>query len=76
MHLARWLRLSTLVLLVTACDDLNKPLGHPKSPSFPPESSSSSSSTGGVSSDGGTTPDGGPSAPAPTITPQPGDIQI
>jgi hypothetical protein len=61
-------------LTVLACDDLNRPMGHPKSPPLTPESSSSS--TGGVpSGDGGVTPEGGPST-APTIQPQPGDIQI
>lgn len=63
------------LLLLTACDDLNRPMGHPRSPTFPPESSSSSS-TGGVPSDGGVTSDGAIPGPAPTITPQPGDIQI
>jgi hypothetical protein len=64
----RWL---WTILLVTACDDLNRPMGHPKSPSLTPESSSSSSS-GGVTTDAGTaTPDG-----APSIQPQPGDIQL
>jgi hypothetical protein len=70
----RWL---FALLLLTACDDLNRPMGHPKSPSLTPESSSSS--TGGMpssSSDAGaTSPEGGP-ATAPTVTAQPGDIQI
>ena len=63
----RWL---WTILLLTACDDLNRPMGHPKSPSLTPESSSSSSS-GGITTDGGITPEGGPA-----IQPQPGDIQI
>jgi hypothetical protein len=70
----RWL---WTILLLTACDDLNRPMGHPKSPGLTPESSSSSSSGGSNfgTTDAGPNSDGGPGA-APTVTPQPGDIQI
>ena len=62
--------LATPFLLTTGCDQLNKPLS----------TSSSSSSSGGrsaTSADGGddlAAHEGG--APAPTITAQPGDIQL
>lgn len=66
--------LSVGVALI-GCDDLNRPMGHPKSPSLTPESSSSS--TGGMPSDGGAAwPEAGGPSTAPTIQPQPGDIQI
>jgi hypothetical protein len=72
-------RLFALLLLtvsLVACDDLNRPMGHPKSPSLTPESSSSSSGGMPSSTDGGTpSPEAGPGT-APTVQPQPGDIQI
>ena len=57
-------------LAMTGCDQLNKPIGSP--------SSSSSSSSGGASTrgDGGDLSDEGGASPAPTITAQPGDIQL
>lgn len=66
----RWL---FTLLLLTACDDLNRPMGHPTSPrplNAPP--------TSGSAGDGGapTTDDAAAPSPAPTITAQPGDIQI
>jgi hypothetical protein len=62
------------VLCLWACDDLNRPLGHPQSPGA---SSSSSSSSGSAASDAGApSSDMDAAAPAPTITPQPGDIQL
>ena len=62
---------ATPFVLTTGCDQLNKPLS----------TSSSSSSSGGrsatTSADGGDDSLGGEGgAPAPTITAQPGDIQL
>ena len=60
---------TSLALMTTACDQLNRPMST--------SSSSSSSSSGGASATGGDAGDGnegGSSAPA--ITAQPGDIQL
>lgn len=62
---------ATLLLALTlgACDQLNKPIGHPSG-----SSSSGGSST--TSADGGELAAEGGASPAPTITAQPGDIQL
>jgi len=71
--MSRALLFIVLYLSVSACDDLNRPLGHPQSPG-----ASSSSSSGSAASDAGapSSSDMDAAAPAPTITPQPGDIQL
>jgi hypothetical protein len=57
-----------VVLAAAACDDLNKPIGVPRSPGARPPN---------ANADGGNdASDDGSPMPAPTITPQPGDIQI
>jgi hypothetical protein len=61
------------VLGTTGCDQLNKPLGHPQSPSLT-SSSSSSSGDGGSDFEGGMRNDD--DAPIPGIKAQPGDIQL
>lgn len=58
--------LTALALATAACDQLNRPFGSPSS-------SSSSGSTASVDA-GDEDDDGG--APAPTITAEPGDIQL
>jgi hypothetical protein len=61
--------LATLsALTLAACDQLNKPIGHP--------SGSSSSGSATTSADGGELSGEGGAAPAPSITAQPGDIQL
>ena len=62
------------LLFVVGCDDLNKPMKTPKAPFS--TSSSSSSSSGAAATDGGDGPDGGSPSTVPSVTPQPGDIQI
>lgn len=62
---------TSLALMTTACDQLNRPLGKPSSSS----SSSGSSGSSGASTDGGDGANEG-ATPAPTITAQPGDIQL
>ncbi|OJY25321.1 MAG: hypothetical protein BGO98_04175 [Myxococcales bacterium 68-20] len=59
---------TSLALMTTACDQLNRPLGKPSS-------SSSSSGSSAAGTDGGDGSNEGGS-PAPTITAQPGDIQL
>jgi hypothetical protein len=68
----RWL---LTLLLLTACDDLNKPM-RPLSPGSSSSSSSSSGSAGAADAGATTTEDGAAPSPAPTITAQPGDIHI
>jgi hypothetical protein len=58
-----------VVLAAAACDDLNKPIGVPRSPGARPPSNASTDGGGDANDEGG-------AMPAPTITPQPGDIQI
>ncbi len=59
-----------VVLAAAACDDLNKPIGVPRSPGAKPP-------PGNVNSDAGdATDDGSAPTPMPTITAAPGDIQI
>ena len=60
---------TSVALMTTACDQLNRPLGKPSS------SSSSSSGSSATSTDGGDGSNEG-GAPAPAITAQPGDIQL
>ena len=62
-----------LVCLLCACDDLNKPMAHPVSPrgpanTMPPDGGAPAAAEG---ADGAAPP-----GPAPTITAQPGDIQL
>ncbi len=59
--------------LLTACEQLNTPMGHP---SGNLSSSSGSSSSGGPSSDGGLTSGSADGSAAPVITAQPGDVQL
>ncbi len=66
------LALATAVAL-TACEQLNTPMGHPSGNLS--GTSGSSSSSGGAAGDGGAS-DGGNSGPLPVITPQPGDVQL
>ena len=62
-----------LAFLLLACDDLNKPMNHPQSPHIPTTSGSGSDAGTPADSDAAVT---APPGPAPTITPQPGDIQL
>jgi hypothetical protein len=66
------MRLLALALLLAsaACDQLNKPLGHPQS------SSSSGSSTQTTDADGGSASDPADGGAAPAFTAQPGDVQL
>jgi hypothetical protein len=58
-----------LALGLAGCDQLNKPIGHPSG-------GSSSGSANTMSGDGGDLATEGGAWPAPSITAQPGDIQL
>lgn len=59
---------TSITLMTTACDQLNRPLGKPSSSSSSSGSSAASTDGGDGANEGGT--------PAPAITAQPDDIQL